>query len=445
MLANLTNLASLIVVLGIIIFVHEFGHLLAAKAFGMRVLVFSFGFGTRLFGFKWGETDCRLSLLPLGGYVKIAGEGDDHLSESTAEAVTDDGRDFGAHPRWQRFLMYLAGPAMNAALTFTIFSVLFTIAGARVEGVRFDLPILGVVDEGSPAAQAGLAAGDLIVSIDGEGTPTWDDAQIRILHAAGRTISVVVRRSGTDRTIAVKVGTEGNYGAGTIGASALVRVGRTEPDQPAQKGGVLAEDGILAVRGMPIREFEDILGALEGQAGTSVPFRILRGGEILEVLVTPQLVGEAARVGIWQKISIKRFGPFGAVVEAGRETWRNVRQTIWTVKQLITARISARNLQGPLGIAKVSGDAARSGGPASLILLAAFLSVQVGILNLLPIPPLDGGHMLFLSVEGALRRDLSTKVKEVILMTGLGLLLALIVFVFYSDLTRTKLFSFLPH
>ncbi len=165
----ITTVVAFVVVLGIIIFVHEFGHLITAKAFGIRVFVFSFGFGKRLVGFKWGDTDCRVSAFPLGGYVKLEGEPGDHLSEDTS--TLGDGRDFLSRPRWQRFVVYLAGPVMNAVLT-TVVLTGFYIVGFAVEGSRFDRPIIGAVDAGSPAEKAGLAPGDEILAIDGKAVPT---------------------------------------------------------------------------------------------------------------------------------------------------------------------------------------------------------------------------------------------------------------------------------
>ena len=163
--------AAFVLVLGIIIFVHEFGHLIVAKAFGMRVFIFSFGFGKRLFGFQWGDTDCRVSLVPLGGYVKLEGEPEDHLSEDSS--ARGDGRDFTIRPRWQRFLVYLAGPGMNAALTISVLSVFYMI-GFAVDASRFDRPIVGAVDAASPAATAGILPGDEITAIDGKAYTSWE-------------------------------------------------------------------------------------------------------------------------------------------------------------------------------------------------------------------------------------------------------------------------------
>src|SRR5262245_7302084 len=198
----LITLLAFVFVLGIIIFVHEFGHLITAKAFGMRVFVFSSGFGKRLAGFKWGDTDCRLSAIPLGGYVKLEGEPDDRLSEDTSAIVVGDGRDFTSRPRWQRFLVYLAGPAMNAVLTISVLTVFYMI-GFAIDASRYDRPIVGAVDAGSPAASAGLVPGDEIVAIDNERPSTWEEAQYQILVRPGRTYPIRVRRNGEEREVEV--------------------------------------------------------------------------------------------------------------------------------------------------------------------------------------------------------------------------------------------------
>ncbi|HEV7501125.1 MAG TPA: site-2 protease family protein, partial [Vicinamibacteria bacterium] len=176
--ALLQNAGAFVVVLGLMIFCHEFGHFITAKAFGMRVFIFSFGFGKRLLGFKWGETDCRVSLIPLGGYVKLEGEPEDHLSEDTS--TLGDGKDFTSRPRWQRFIVYLAGPAMNAVLTISVLTVLY-MNGFQVEGSLYDKPIIGSVDAGSAAAAAGLLPGDQIVSLDGKPLATWETAEYAVM------------------------------------------------------------------------------------------------------------------------------------------------------------------------------------------------------------------------------------------------------------------------
>ena len=187
--------AALIVVLGVIIFFHESGHFLLAKAFGMRVFIFSFGFGKRLFGFKRGDTDYRVSMIPLGGYVKLEGEPDDVISEDTAPR--GDGNDFLSRPRWQRLIVYVAGPAMNAVLAILTFTIIFML-GVGVPGVRYDVPTIGAINPGSPADSAGLLPGDTITKFDGEVAEDWEQVQIGILMRPDRDISLEVAR-GTER------------------------------------------------------------------------------------------------------------------------------------------------------------------------------------------------------------------------------------------------------
>ena len=266
----LTTTLAFVVVLGIIIFVHEFGHLITAKAFGMRVFVFSFGFGKRLLGFKWGETDCRVSAIPLGGYVKLEGEPGDHLSEDTA--ALGDGKDFLSRPRWQRFLVYLAGPAMNALLTITVLSG-FYMVGFAVEGSRYDRPIVGAVEAGSPAEKAGLVPGDEIVSIDGKPVPSWEEAQYHIILRPETSLALRVRRGGDERDVPVRSEATAAEKIGSIGVHPLVRVGQVLPGQPAEAAGLRTDDAILSIDGKPLRSFAEIppiVGAL-GRPGHDLP------------------------------------------------------------------------------------------------------------------------------------------------------------------------------
>jgi regulator of sigma E protease len=428
----LTTTLAFVVVLGIIIFVHEFGHLITAKAFGMRVFIFSFGFGKRLFGFKWGETDCRVSAVPLGGYVKLEGEGDDLISEDTR--ALGDGKDFLSRPRWQRFLVYLAGPAMNALLTIAVLTG-FYLVGFQVPGSRFDRPIVGAVDTGSPAEKAGILPGDEILSIDGRSLPTWEEAQYHILLRPDRTLTLRVRRAGEEKDVALRTAATSAERVGSIGVHPLVRVGQVLPGQPAEAAGFRPEDAILAIDGKPLREFSDILPIVGGSGGKTLGFRVWRDGRVMDVPVTPRDSGQGYKVGLAPWFVTKKFGPADALVESLRWTWDMTRQTFDVIGRLVTARISPRTMMGPLGIAQASGDAAR-GGVGSLLFLVAVISLQVGILNLFPLAPLDGGHLAILAVEGGVRRDLSPAVKGWILNAGAAVIFLLIGVVLYSDISK---------
>jgi regulator of sigma E protease len=428
----LTTAAAFVVVLGIIIFVHEFGHLITAKAFGMRVFVFSFGFGKRLFGFQWGDTDCRVSAIPLGGYVKLEGEPGDHLSEDTA--ALGDGKDFLSRPRWQRFLVYLAGPGMNALLTTVLLSG-FYMVGFAVEGSRYDRPIVGFVDPGSPAGKAGITPGDEILAIDGEAVPSWEEAQYHILLRPEAPLSLRVRRGGQEREVALRSEATTAEKVGSIGVYPLVRVGQVLEGQPAAAAGLRPDDAILAIDGKPVRSFAEI-PPIVGAAGTSaMTFHVWREGRVFDLGITPKDSGSGPKVGITPKTVLKKFGPLAAVREALRWVWEMTRQTFDVVGRLVTARISPKTMMGPLGIAQASGDAAR-GGAGSLLFLVAVISLQVGILNLFPLAPLDGGHLAILAIEGVARRDMSPAIKNWIMNAGAAVIFLLIGLVLYSDISK---------
>ncbi len=447
----LTTPLAFVFVLGIIIFCHEFGHFITAKAFGMRVFVFSFGFGKRLVGFKWGDTDCRVSLVPLGGYVKLEGEPDDHLSErqdvvalADGELVRVDSPDyFTNRPRWQRFVVYLAGPFMNAVLTIGILSALFMI-GWQVDASLYDRPIVGVVKAGSPAEDAGLRPGDEILAIDGKAVPTWEQAQYAILLRPDTTIALHVRRGAEEKDVAVRSKSTATDKVGEIGIAPLVRVGDVLAGKPADKAGLRTDDGLVSVDGKPVGSFGDLVDVVQKSEGKELAFTIFRDGALREIRVAPVKDPDDYRIGIGPKLVVRRFGPLGAVVESCRFSWVQTKLTFETLGRLITARISPKTMMGPLGIAKASGDAAR-GGAGSLFFLVAIISLQVGILNLFPLAPLDGGHMAIIASEGVLRRDFSLTAKAWIMNAGALVLFLLIGLVIYSDLSKTAwLHKYLP-
>jgi regulator of sigma E protease len=440
---DLTTPAAFVFVLGIIIFCHEFGHFITAKLFGMRVFIFSFGFGKRLVGFKWGDTDCRISLVPLGGYVKLEGEPDDHLSEdlSSEVKVLTDGTIvrvaspdyFTNRPRWQRFIVYLAGPFMNAVLTISVLSVLFMI-GSQVDATLHDRPLVGAVEPGSPAEAAGIRPGDEIAAIDDKPQETWEDAQYAILIRPDATLHMKLRRGGEERETTVHSESTATDRVGKIGVAPMVRVGGLLPGEPAEAAGLKKDDAILRIGDKPVTSFEDIPQVLGGAKDATLTFQVYRDGQTLELPVTPR----GGRIGIERKTVVKKFGLGGALAESLRFSWSMTRQTFEVVGRLLTAKISPRTMMGPLGIAQASGNAAR-GGLGPLFWLVAIISLQVGILNLFPLAPLDGGHLAILLSEGALRRDFSIRVKAWIMNAGAMVLFLLIGLVLYSDLAKTAL------
>ncbi len=444
----LQSIGPFLVVLGIIIFVHEFGHFITAKAFGMRVFIFSFGFGKRLVGFKRGDTDYRLSLIPLGGYVKLEGEPEDHLSEDTS--TLGDGKDFTARPRWQKFLVYLAGPFMNAVLTIGLLTALFSTGSGEVDATLFSPAVIGAVEPDSPAARAGVLPGDEIVSVDGKLVDSWDDAMLAILIRPDADIRLGVRRSGAEQVLSVRStarphaeDTSGKELVGHIGVYPMLLV-KPDAGLAAAEAGVLAGDKLVRANGRPIGSLEDLLEVVTAAKDQPVQLELFRNGTTMTIPVTPRPTAEGLRIGLRRHTILKSFGLRGAFVEACRSTWQQTRLTFEVVQRLLTAKLSPKTMMGPLGIGKKAGEEAQRG-LASFVSLIAMISLQVGILNLFPLAPLDGGHLAIIGVEGLIRRDLSLDVKTWIMNAGALMLLGLIVVVLYSDLSKTSFLSkYLP-
>jgi len=367
----ITTVLAFVFVLGIIIFVHEFGHLIVAKAFGMRVLVFSFGFGKRLWGFKWGDTDCRVSALPLGGYVKLEGEPEDLVTpeappgdrggleqaeDPSTQVVAladgemvrvDDPNYFTNRPRWQRFLVYLAGPSMNALLTIVVLSG-FYMVGLAVEAYRFDPPIVGAIDPGSPAEKAGLRSGDRVLSIDGKPTASWDEAQYEIVLRPEKALELRIERDGAERRLSVRSEATSAERLGTIGVHPLVRVGEVLAGRPAEAAGVRQDDAILSIDGKPIRSFSDIPVIVRAAKDRPLAFRLWRtaGWSRSRSRRATTVRGRSSVSGPNRGEEVP---PLQAVVEALRLTAEMTRQTFEVVVGLITAQISPRMMMGPLG------------------------------------------------------------------------------------------------
>jgi regulator of sigma E protease len=437
------TLAAFVVVLGIIIFVHELGHFAVAKLLRMRVFIFSFGFGRRLFGFKRGDTDYRVSLVPLGGYVKLEGEADDFLSESTAHE--GDGRDFLARPRWQRFLVYVAGPLMNGVLAMAVFTV-FYMVGVYEPSETQARPIIGAVTPDMPAQAAGIEPGDEVIAIDGQPTSKWEDLQRQVLLGAGRVLHLSYRREGSVRQVDVRPVAQGPDRVGDIGIAPLTYVLDVMRDQAAQKAQLRVDDAIVRVEDTPIRRSEDLIAIVVKSGGRPLRLRVWRAGRFFEATVTPEDRGEGFRIGValgYQRVW-RRLGPVAAVGAAAEQTGKLTMLVVDILGRLVRGQMSFRTLGGPIRIAQESGRAAREGGDAYFQLIA-FLSINVGILNLLPLVPLDGGHLLLLLVEGLRRRDLSLRVKTWLMNAGAVVVFALIGFVLFSDLFKMPWFKrFLP-
>jgi regulator of sigma E protease len=424
---------SVAIVLGVMVLVHEWGHFIVAKSFGVRVDIFSIGFGTRLWGWKRGDTDYRISALPLGGYVKMAG--DNPLEERKGEPD-----EFLSKPRWQRVLIALAGPAMNIILSIVL------VAGIYMRGSKqpafLDRPmVLAGVLQNSSAQKAGLAAGDRVIKVNDVSDPTWDRAQLELMSTLpGHSISVVVDRNGQQisTSVAASPSVEDVFGYPTD----HLLIAAVSPGTPADRSGLQAGDEILKVNGTALVNGAEFPPMVEKTAGAPLDLEVLRGDRTLHITIRPANVNPGSGAPRWQ-IGVLRtgelvdrrlsFGP--AIVESAGMNALMARQIVYVVIELFRGQMSLKQLEGPLGIAKESGRAARQG-LSELLSLMAMIGVNLAVLNLLPIPPLDGGHILMLFIEGTIRRDLSVRVKERFVTVSMVFLLLVFAIVMYNDVLR---------
>lgn len=423
-----TDILSFLFALGIIIFVHEAGHLLVAKAFGVRVLTFSLGFGKRIWGFKPGETEYRVSVLPLGGYVRLGGE--------NLEEATGDPREFLSKPRWQRILVYLAGPLMNVLLAIVLFSSLFMV-GIEVPNLPSIPSLVGAIEPGSSAATAGLKRGDRIVAVAGEPVSRWQDVAFALMTSPDRPTALTVERDGRTFEATVTPVRDPQYEIGDwAGISPSVRPHIIKvTNNPAAAAGFRVGDEIRAVDGRPIADEKDFISYIEKHPAQRIEIEVARQGRILTLPVTPRLDGRVGRIGVGVGF-YQRYGPGRAVVESLRYNAQIVRETFRVLGKIFTREISAKGaLAGPIEIAKQSGEAARVGFK-HLLHLMGFISISIAILNLLPIPILDGGQIFILMIEGVIRRDLSLRLKEVISQVGFVMILLLMVMVIWFDISK---------
>jgi regulator of sigma E protease len=432
----ITDAIVVVVVLGFMIFFHELGHFMAAKSFGVRVLVFSLGFGKTLLHFKRGDTDYRISVLPFGGYVKMAGD-------DPAEVRHGDAGEFLSQPRWRRFVIVIMGPAMNVLLAVLLLTGLYKFHYQRPAYLEQPARV-GDVDADSAAAKAGIQPGDVIVRFGDLQNPKWEDVALRTLTTTNEAILLEIDRGGQILKTSItmkpmgpdRVGNAGwfPYSPGTIES--------VEPGFPAVKAGLKLGDEIVGLDGRRVYCASCVAYRLQSDKGKPADLLILRSGKELHVEVQPvysEVMGEKRwRIGIsFPNPMVVRELPWHRALGVSLEdNGRNCRVLIDILGKILTRRISARTLSGPLGIAQASGEAYRAGMP-ELIMFVSFISLQLGILNLLPIPVLDGGVILLLLVEGVLRRDLRMEVKERFVQVGIVFLLLLAAFVMYNDLVKT--------
>jgi regulator of sigma E protease len=433
----LTTVLAFLFVLGVLVFVHELGHFLAAKRVGIRVLKFQLGFNPTVFSFKYGETEYGIGALPLGGYVKMAGESTSE--EDDAPAGQPD--EFLSKSRWQRFQVLIMGPTMNLLLAFVLTAVVLY-QGAEIGTYEDQPPVVGVVAAGSPAARADILPGDRMVSVADHGVDTWEQFLIAVGSRPNREISIGLLRNGLEMTRkltpAVMAG-QSRFEIGEIGVMPDVHphLLSVSAGEPGERGGLRAGDVIVAVNGGPITFHTQFREAIAKHPGQTMAVSILRGGRAQTLSITPGTHGKTGWLGVLPVDDTKSIKPtaveaLGMSVQRNVQTAQMIGQTMWG---LVTGQLSPKQLMGPIAIAQVSGESAQLGWIA-LVSLMATISLNLGLLNLLPIPMLDGGHISIMALEGLARRDFSVRVKEKMLLAGFVVLMMLMVTVIYNDLTR---------
>ena len=430
----MTSLLAFLFVLGVLVFVHELGHFAMARRLGIRVLTFSLGFGPKVLKVVRGDTEYCISAIPLGGYVKMAGEGPD-------DRHTGSGDEFMSKSKWERFLVLVMGPAMNLVLAVLVMWVVLY-QGAEVPAYEQQPPVVGRVVEDSPADRAGIAVGERIVSVAGRAVDTWDALFVAVLPQAEREIPIVVRDTeNRERTLHVVPDARTEFAMGDLGVGPEMRaqIISVTPGDPAERAGIAAGDVILEIDGEPVAG-GDLVERISGSPGTPLSMTLRRGEGLEQVTVTPVRRDDRAVIGVgFSEFEFRVVEPglieaFGMSLERNYEWSGLIFRTLWG---LLTAETSPRQLVGPVGIAQLSGGAAQVGWVA-LFSLMAMISLNLGILNLLPIPVLDGGHIFIMAMEGVTRRDFSMRAKERMLMAGLVVLMMLMVTVIYNDLTRIQ-------
>jgi regulator of sigma E protease len=431
----LVDLVTVTIVLGIMIFVHEWGHFMAAKLCGVRVDVFSLGFGPRLFGMKRGDTDYRISALPFGGYVRMAG--DNPLEERTGA-----GYEFLSRPRWQRVIIAIAGPAMNFVLALVILWGIFWRLG--IPSPVFEHQAADIVAVPQSIATTGVQPGDRIIAVNGVPTPTWKRVYSEYEKAKpGTPITIAVARSGANQIITATTPEHLASPDSLFGYPPLAAViAEVDAGTPADRAGLKPGDTIIAMNGKPVITWQQLVEGVHQSGGHSIQFGVRRDGQQLELDITPMQGTDLEGQPVWQvgvlpntDEDYERQSFLEAGKDAASSTVSGMRQIGQVLVGLFSGKVSIRQLAGPVGIARISGEAAKRGLP-TLLEFMAVISLNLGLLNLLPIPILDGGHILMLAIEGILRRDLSIAVKERFVQVGLVFLLGIFAFVMYSDILK---------
>lgn len=438
-----------LIVLGVLVAFHELGHFLAARWVGVKVLKFSLGFGPKIFGRKMGETEYLLSAIPLGGYVKLFGE-----DETEATTQEDRARSFAHKGLWGKVLIVAAGPGFNFILAYFIFAGwLATGAPLPVPTFQDLTPDIEAMVPGSPADTAGLQIGDRVSRVNGQDITTRTELFDAVAKSKGQALTIEIKRGEQIKTLTVTPTTapgpqasaqEPGYYLGVEETPPLIT--SVTPNSPAEKAGLQAGDHVVKIDDQVIHTWSQMTGVVKESPGRQLHVDVLREGHRIPLTVTPAAekttvngqpveVGKIGIAGPGGRSIIRSSTPLLSLYDGLRATWGLTELTVVGLYKMIVGDISSKNIGGPLTIANISGEAA-SQGASNVIYLIAILSINLGVLNLLPIPILDGGHLLFFLIEGILRKPLGERQRELAQQAGLVLLVGVMVFAFWNDLER---------
>jgi regulator of sigma E protease len=422
-----------VILLGVMILIHELGHFWAALSVGVRVDTFSIGFGPRLFGFRRGDTDFRVSAILFGGYVRM-------LGELPSDEQVQDPRSLQAKSRWQRAIVVAAGPFMNVLLAVAIITGLYMHAYERQ--VDSTDPVITTVAPNSAAARAGLEAGDRILQIGSHKDPNWQEVLTQEALNANHPIPVVVQRKGAHLEFTVVPTLDPKQGIGVAGwnGDPDVELDSVQKGSPAEAAGLHPGDLLISVNDKPVQSAEVVTQQVVNSHGKPLDLILMRKGQLEKVSVTPTSIGESKLpwhigVSLRPRGEIVQLSFLPALVESLKTNERYATMIFEGLRSIVERRVSPKTLSGPIGIAVLSSEAAHEG-PISYFALMAMVSLNLAIFNLLPIPILDGGTLLMLIIEMLLQREVSLRVKETVFKLGFVFLMMVVVFVIYNDISR---------
>ncbi len=433
-----TNILSVIFVFGTVVILHEFGHFFIAKLLKIRVEAFAVGFGPKLFGVRKGETEYKVCAIPLGGFVRMAGE-------NPGEDLTGGIEEFLSRPKWQRFLVAVMGPVMNILLA------IFLLAG--VYYYKFEEPtwlsepvVVGIIETGSPAEKAGLQPGDLIAAVGAKRKPKWDEFALEVATSANRQLEFEIVRQGQILHQSITPEEQGRNHGGYLGVFPFtppftsLTVKGVLKGKPAAEAGIKPGDQIIKVGSVDlVKAGKDLADVLRHNQDEVISLTVLRNGQEMTLNVKPYKDNDRRLIGIerdqTQKMTVKELSLGQAFQESVNKNIQFTGLIFEILHKLFKREASLRMIEGPIGIFRQSGIAAKSGFSDLLFLMAA-ISLNLGIMNLLPIPVLDGGVIAIILLETVIRRDLSLPTRERITQIGFVLLILLAVVVTYNDIIK---------